>query len=85
MIGIANNQFAATVTVVPVTSAPARRDYPYEVRLPRGLAGLVRDSRAKCNQVRTVDKRRITRFRGALTAEYHGQLERALKVHLALA
>jgi mRNA interferase MazF len=78
-----NNRFSNTVTVVPVTSAPARRDYPYEVRVPGGVAGMERDSRAKCNQIRTVDKRRVARFRGALAQDYQALLERAIKVHLA--
>lgn len=80
-----NNQYSNTVTVVPLTSAPARRDYPYEVRLPGGTAGLTRDSRAKCNQIRTVDKTRVLAFRGALSDEYQVQLDRAVKVHLGLA
>ena len=79
-----NNQYANTITVVPVTSAPSPRHYPYEIRIPRGTAGLTLDSRAKCNQVRTVDKRRLGNFRGALAEEYQVQLERALKIHLGL-
>ncbi len=80
----ANNEHARTVTVVPLTGAVARRDYPFEVRVPRGVAGLSRDSRAKCDQIRTVDKRRVFGFRGALAEEYQALLERAIEVHLAL-
>lgn len=79
-----NNRYSDTVTVVPVTSAPSSRLRPYEVQLPRRIAGLTYDSRAKCNQVRTLDKRRLGNLRGALTEEYQVQLERALKIHLAL-
>ena len=79
-----NNQYSNTVTVVPLTGATARRRYPFEVRLPRGAAGLPRDSRAKCDQVRTVDKRRLAVFRGVLAEEYQVQLETALKIHLGL-
>jgi len=78
------NRYSSTITVVPLTSAPARRDYPYEVRLPRGTGGLTRDSRAKCNQVRTVDKRRVALFRGMLSEEHQRALDTALKVHLDL-
>ena len=79
-----NNRFAGTVTVVPLTGAPARRSYPFEVRLPKGTAGLTRDSRAKCDQVRTVDKRRVFTLRGELTEQYTALVDRSLKVHLAL-
>ena len=78
------NQYARTVTVVPITSATPRRNYPFEVPLPGGTAGLTRDSRAKCDQIRSVDKQRVLAFRGALPDAFQTQLERALKVHMAL-
>lgn len=79
-----NNRYASTITVVPVTSAPVRRLYPFQVHLPPGTGGLSRDSRAKCDQVRTVDKRRVGVFRGVVGDEYQVLLDRALRVHLGL-
>ncbi len=79
-----NNQYANTVTVVPITSSSSRRHYPYEVALPAGAGGLDRDSRAKCDQIRTVGKRRIARRRGVLSMEYLLLLDRAIKVHLGI-
>ena len=46
-----NNRYAATVTVLPITSAPARRDYPDEVTVPQGVAGLSRNSRIKVSHI----------------------------------
>lgn len=79
-----NNEFSSTVTVLPITSQPAKKLYPFEVLVPEGTAGLTADSRIKCDQVRTVDKRRLVSFRGSLPAQYLPQVERALKVHLEL-
>ena len=48
-----NNQFADTVTIVPITSSTAKI-YPFEVFLPQGEGNLFNDSKAKCNQIRTM-------------------------------
>lgn len=77
-----NNEFSQTVTVLPITGQPARKQYPFEVLVPKGVAGLTTDSRIKANQVRTVDKRRLVSFRGSLPSEYLPQVEKALKIHL---
>lgn len=77
-----NNEFSQTVTVLPITSQPAKKQYPFEVLVPKGVAGLTADSRIKANQVRTVDKRRLVSFRGSLSSEYLPQVEKALKIHL---
>jgi mRNA interferase MazF len=79
-----NNEFAALVTVIPPTSAPAARVYPFEVALPRGTGGLRDDSRVKANQIRTVDKSRLKRYIGTLPADYLEQVQNAIRVHLNL-
>jgi len=79
-----NNEFSSTVTVLPMTSQPAKKLYPFEVHVPAGVAGLTADSRIKANQIRTVDRRRLAGLRGSLPAEYMLQVEKALKVHLEL-
>jgi len=77
-----NNEFSQTVTVLPITGQPARKQYPFEVLVSKGLAGLTADSRIKANQVRIVDKHRLVSFRGSLPSQYLPQVEKALKIHL---
>ena len=79
-----NNEYSQTVTVLPITGQPAGKQYPFEVLVPKGVAGLTVDSRIKANQIRTVDKRRLASFRGSLPSLYFPQVEEALKVHLNL-
>lgn len=79
-----NNEYSDTVTVLPITGQPAAKRYPFEVLLPRGVGGLTRDSRVKANQIRTVDKTRLVRFRGHLDPQYLPQVQNALKIHLNL-
>lgn len=77
-----NNQYSQTVTVVPLTGQPSDRNYPFEVLIPKGVAELTSDSRAKCNQVRTIDKTRLVASRGLVTAQYIPEVKEALKNHL---
>lgn len=77
-----NNEFSRTITVLPITSQPASKHYPFEVLVPKNTAGLTADSRIKANQVRTIDKHRLVSFRGILPSAYFPKVELALKIHL---
>lgn len=79
-----NNEHADTVTIAPLTSKPAKKIYPFEVLLPKGQAGLSEDSRVKLNQVRTIDKKRLTHYIGKIDSEYIDKINRALIIHLDL-
>ena len=76
-----NNEFADTVTVIPVTSSVGKV-YPFEVSIPGGNGGLTADSRIKANQIRTIDKKRLVNFRYSLPIQFIPRVEQALKVHL---
>ncbi|VVB84556.1 PemK-like, MazF-like toxin of type II toxin-antitoxin system [uncultured archaeon] len=76
-----NNELADTVTIIPVTSSLGKV-YPFEVFISKGTAGLPDDSKAKVNQIRTVDKKRITTHIGTLPDTVLKEIETAVKVHL---
>jgi mRNA interferase MazF len=71
------------LTVVPITSNVARV-YPFQVLLPKGTAGLRRDSKAQAEQVRSVAFERIGRSVGQVPPALMNSLDEALRVHLAL-
>jgi len=77
------NQYAATVTVLPVTDR-GDQVFPVEVEIPLKTGGLVKSSKIKCQQIRTVDKLRLVRFLGVLPDHMVHAAERALCLHLAL-
>ena len=61
------NSILPVVNVIPLTSRKAnRRVYPNEAVLPANTGGLTLDSIALCYQIRTLDKRRLTRKLGTL-------------------
>ena len=71
------------VTVVPVTSN-IDRVYPFQVLLPSAATGLERDSKAQAEQVRSVAVERIGNRLGVVPAALMGQIDEALRLHLAL-
>ena len=79
-----NNRYSATITVLPITSKNLQKIYPFETKLPEGSGNLPKDSKAKADQVRTLDKRRLIKRIGMLDGEVMNKIETALKIHLGL-
>lgn len=72
------------LTVVPLTTN-VRQVRQYEVMVESRVSGLRHDSKVQTEQVRAVDFRRITTPpMGTLPADVMAQLDRALRLHLAL-
>ena len=80
----ANNRTAATITVVPITSN-VTKIYPFEVFLSSIVTGLSKDSKAQCQQIRTISKLRIqSKVAGSVDIKTLRNIENALKLHLML-
>ncbi len=79
-----NNEFSATVTILPLTSRNLQKIYPFEVFLPKGAGNLPKDSKVKADQIRTLDKSRLLTLIGKLEREEIIQIEKAMKIHLEL-
>ena len=71
------------VTVIPVTSN-TERVYPFQVLLDAAATGLVRDSKAQAEQVRSVSVERVGDLIASLDADVVRALDDALRLHLEL-
>ncbi|MGI9027253.1 MAG: type II toxin-antitoxin system PemK/MazF family toxin [Candidatus Saccharimonadales bacterium] len=80
-----NNRVANTVTVLPLSSQ-IKVVGPFEVLLPAGAGGLKVASKAKANQIRTVDKQRLSAspLGGVVDTATLGQINTAIKIHLEI-
>lgn len=78
-----NNQVAQTVTVIPITSN-IEKVYPFETFLPSQESELPEDSKAKCNQIRTIDKKRLVKSLGRISKEKLKDIENSLLIHLGM-
>jgi mRNA interferase MazF len=79
-----NNQFAATVTILPITSMNLGKIYPFEVFLPKGAGGLPKDSKVKADQIRTLDKARLAKRLGKVDQKQIVAIDKSIKIHLGV-
>jgi mRNA interferase MazF len=77
------NKHLKTVTVIPFSSK-TDTIYPFEVLVKKAESGLSVDSKLKIPQMRAVDKTRLTRYVGGVHEETMENVERAIKLHLAM-
>ena len=69
------------ITALPITDK-GEKVYSVEVFLPKSAAGLTKDSKIRCHQIRTLDKIRFVKLLGEIPADYWPLISRALKIHL---
>lgn len=75
------NRTSPTVTVIPFSSS-TERVFPFQVRIPAGEGGLTRESKALCEQIRTLSRDRLSERLGQLSSERMNQIRIALDRHL---
>jgi len=80
-----NNKHHTLITVVPLTSQIARV-YPFEVLLIQEDSNLLKDSKAQCNQIRTISKERLIGQKpaGKITDAMMIKVHNAIKLHLEI-
>ena len=79
------NDVSSTVTVVPLSSVTGRAaERLVQPLLSAKDSRLPKNSRALCDQVRTIDKGRIRGTVGVLSPELLGRIDRGLILHLEL-
>jgi len=78
------NQRIPSVTVVPLTSNLRAGRFLFTVTVPATESGLSRDSVVLVFHIRTLDKSRLTRRLGHLSAQTMANIDRSLALHLDL-
>jgi len=78
------DRFTTTIVVVPITSNLRRAKIPGTIVIPAGEGGLTQESVALCYQIVVIDKQRLIRQLGTLSASYLLKLKSALEYTLEL-
>ena len=78
------NEVASTTIVAPLTTKHFSKNYPTNLFLPKGTAGLKSDSTALFSQIRTIDKLRLEEKIGHLPEKYLEDLDMRIKISLAV-
>ena len=76
------NHFSSTVVVVAITSQLSKAQIPTHVEIGGVEFGLSERSLALCEQIRTVDKRRLKLKLGRLNSSVLAEIDRAIKISL---
>jgi mRNA interferase MazF len=75
------NRSSPTVTVIPLSTS-VDRVFPFQVLIPAGEGGLEQDSKALCEQIRTLSTKRLLHRLGSLPPERMREIRAALDRHL---
>ena len=77
------NKHSPTTIIAPITSRFTKKPLPTHV--PLSNCGLAKDSIALCEQLRTIDKRRLKEKLGSMDEKDKVALNRAIEISLGLA
>ncbi|MEW5896084.1 MAG: type II toxin-antitoxin system PemK/MazF family toxin [Nanoarchaeota archaeon] len=78
------NEYSPTTVIAPITSKIFTKEFPTNVTILKKESGLNMDSTILLNQIRTIDKSRITKRIGSLDNHLISRINLAIKVSLGL-
>ena len=77
------NKYSPTVIVAVITTRKTKANLPTHVWL-NAECGLPKESMVECEQVRTLDKKRLKDFMGSVSKEVMAEIDKGLKISFAL-
>jgi mRNA interferase MazF len=78
------NERSSVVLVAPITSKKMERIYPFEARIDHSACGLSLPSKAMLNQIRTIDKERLSGEYGVADDETMAMVDAAIRIATGL-
>ena len=78
------NEHAPTVIIAPFTTKKFSKEYPTNVLVKKGAAGLKEDSVCLLSQIRTIDKTKLEKKTGSLPANFMFKVDEAIRISLGL-
>lgn len=77
------NKYSPTIIGAVITSRHTKANLPTHIWL-NAECGLPKESMVECEQVRTLDKRRLKDFMGQVSEEVMKEIDKGLKISFAL-
>lgn len=78
------NEYSPTTIIAPITSKVFTKEFPTNITLLKKESGLSLDSTILLNQIRTIDKSRITKKISSLDTNLINKINMAIKISLDL-
>ena len=79
------NEVSPTTIIAPLTTKSFTKEYPTNVHLPKGIAGLKENSTVLLSQIRTIDNSRLENKIGHLPESDMVKVDEAIRTSLGLA
>jgi len=79
-----SNEYSPTTIIAPITSKIYSKEFPTNVFLPKKDSGLDKDSTILLNQIRTIDKSRISKRLSAVNEQIMKRVNMSIKSSLDL-
>lgn len=76
------NEVSPATIVAPLTTKSFTKEYPTNVNISKGIAGLRKSSTILLSQIHTIDKTRLENKIGRLPERYMGKVDEAIKVSI---
>ena len=77
------NRYSPTIIAAIITTRKTKANLPTHIWL-NSECGLPKDSMVECEQVRTLDKKRLKDFVGTVSQEVMQEIDKGLKISFAL-
>lgn len=77
------NKYSPTVIAAVITSRHTKANLPTHIWL-NAECGLPKESMVECEQIRTLDKKRLKEFMGQVSEEVMKEIDKGLKISFAL-
>jgi mRNA interferase MazF len=77
------NKYSPTIIGAVITSRHTKANLPTHIWL-NAECGLPKESMVECEQVRTLDKKRLKEFMGTVSKEVMQEIDKGLKISFAL-
>lgn len=77
------NRYSPTIIAAVITTRKTKANLPTHVWL-NAECGLPKESMVECEQVRTLDKRRLKEYKGQVSQEVMKEIDLGLKISFAL-
>ena len=79
-----SNEYSPITIIAPITSKIYSKEFPTNVFLPKKDSGLDKDSTILLNQIRTIDKSRISKRLSAVNEQIMKRVNMSIKASLDL-
>ena len=77
------NRYSPTTIVAIITTRKTKANLPTHIWL-NSECGLPKESMVECEQVRTIDKKRLKEYKGQVSQEVMKEIDKGLKISFAI-